>query len=191
MDVDNGRIIIAGDHTTVVVCGHCGTGGRHSVSPAVVEVACRPSVEERARVERERRRAQAERAWARTHPYLYAEDGAEAHAASEERTSWITGLGIVGSLLAAVIWALASIALPDGLLANAFVIVIVAAVVGAVLIVPATMVAALLAGIVSGIADWRAERAARQRAEPRERAERLARETAENDRRLSELGIDL
>ena len=158
-----------------------------------VTVLCDPAEVEAIREQqRERARRQAaEESWARANPYRYAEGGTAAFEAADVRQTLVFAGWVAVPLVAAVVWVFAQIGLPGGVVANVITLVLGTALVVAVLAVPAAVLVAVPALIHVAVLDSRDEKVARQRAEPSERAERLARETAENDRRLAELGVDL
>jgi hypothetical protein len=158
-----------------------------------VTVLCDPAeVEALREQQRERARRQAaEESRARANPYRYAEGGTAAFEAAGDRQSLVFAGWVAVPLLVAVVWAFAHIGLPGGLVTNVITLVLATMLVVAVLVVPVAVLVAIPALIHVAVLDGRDEKQARLRAESRERAERLARETAENDRRLAELGVDL
>ena len=174
-------IHVQGDGNTVVV-----------VCDADPAQALRAQREEARRRQREVARRQAdERAWARAHPYLYSERGSAAYEDADSRRTLVLAAWTAVPVLVAVVWTFVSVGLPGGFLANLLVLAIGSVLVGAIAAIPAMVVVAVPAMVHVAVLDGRDEKAARLRAQPRERAERLARETAENDRRLAALGVDL
>jgi len=172
---------IDGDHTTVVVI----------CDPDEVEAYRQHESEARRRDEQARQRTTRAQAWAKAHPYLHAERGRAAFEAAEARSTMLLTLWTAVPVLVAIVWTFASTGLPEGFLAKVLTLLIGSALVGAIAVIPALLVVGIPAMVHAVVLDSRDEKAARRRAEPRERAERLARETAENDRRLAELGVDL
>jgi hypothetical protein len=189
------RISIDGNNNVVVVVTDPGcTAASHERvrSEQQWAQAARQAAEaQRKATEAARRAVEAERRWAAQHPYLYSEGGSRAFQASEAMglrilTRW-TALLLVPGLL----WAASAMGLPGGSSGGLLATLIALGIVAAFLLIPAVVLAFIPAAIHAAVIDGRAERAAKRRAEPRERAERLAKETEENDRRLRELGIDL
>ena len=189
------QIHIVGDNTTVVVVEDSAHGVATSSSSHVALVqdvtARRLAEAEHRHAIAGRERAEQEAAWARNNPNRYAEGGTDAFLRARARGSRILFWWVAGPVLVTIVWSLWSVGLPEGFLASLFMIGIGAVVIAAVVVIPAMILAILPAVIHNAVLDHRDERAARTRAEPRKRAERLARETAENDRRLRELGLDL
>lgn len=151
---------------------------------------------EQAALLREQQQAQAnrqaaERSWARANPYRYAEGGTEAFEAADARRSAVFVGWLAIPVLGAIGWGFSTIALPGGFLTNLITLVLGAALIGAVVAVPAGVLVAIPALIHAVVLEHRDERAARIRAATREHAQRLAAETVDNDRRLSELGIEI
>lgn len=158
-----------------------------------VAVVCDP---EQAAVLSEREQAQAdrqaaERSWAHTNPYRYAEAGTAAFQAAENRRSLLFAGWVSVPVLAAIVWVFSATGLPEGVILALVTLALGAALIAAIAVVPAALVVAIPALIHALVLEHRDEKAARTRAAPRERAQRLAAETAENDRRLTELGIEI
>lgn len=172
---------VDGDHNTVVVI----------CDAEEAEAFRQRELEARRREEQARRREAQERAWAKAHPYLYAERGRAAFEDADQRSTMVLGAWTAVPLLVAIVWTFVSTGLPEGLLAKVLTLLIGSALVVAIAVIPAVLLVGIPAMIHVAVLDSRDETAARLRAEPRERAERLARETAQNDRRLAELGVDL
>jgi hypothetical protein len=144
--------------------------------------------------EREQARADrqaAERSWARANPYRYAEGGTAAFEAAQDRQSLVFFGWLSVPVLAAIVWVFSATGLPDGFVLGLVTLMLGAALIAAIVVVPAAVVVAIPALIHALVLEHRDEGAARIRAAPREQVRRLAAETAENDRRLTELGIEI
>ena len=158
-----------------------------------VTVLCDPEQAAALREQEQARadRQAAERSWARANPYRYAEGGTDAFEAADARQSLVFVGWLSVPVLAAIVWGFSETGLPGGFLANLFALVLGAALIGAIVAIPAAVLIAIPALIHVLVLEHRDEKAARMRAAPREQARRLAAETAENDRRLNELGIEI
>lgn len=158
-----------------------------------VTVVCDPEQAAALREQQQARadRQAAERAWARANPYRYAEDGTAAFEAADARRYLIFMGWLTVPVVAAIVWAFSTTGLPEGFILGLITLVLGAALIGVIVAVPAAVAVAVPVLIHVLVLEHRDEKAAKLRAAPREQAQQLAAETAENDRRLSELGIKL
>lgn len=138
-----------------------------------------------------RKRLKQEQAWARRNPFRYAEQGAEAFEQSESRDSAVLASWTAVPVLLFVGWALTVMDWSGSVLTNVAAVLIGVPLLVLLAAIPTVILVAIPAAIHAVVLETRDERSARRRLEPRMLAERVARETAENDRRLHALGIEV